>query len=206
MEFRDFKVSLPKESDLNLYFFNDIDGNSVGDFYKEFNSLCHTYKDIIEKNSEVLYKMGLDMYKLNNIKPVNIHFSTFGGSVYDGLALCSILHNNSFIYPFDVNIIASGMIMSMGVPIICSVPVKHRKAYRDTVFMIHQISAISLGTVKDICERDEELQRLNKQIFDIILKNTKITKEQLDDVYNKKEDWFITAEEAVELGLISEII
>ena len=72
--------------------------------------------------------------------------------------------------------------------------------------MIHQISAISLGTVKDICERGEELQRLNKQIFDIILKNTKITKEQLDDVYNKKKDWFITAEEAVELGLISEII
>ena len=83
---------------------------------------------------------------------------------------------------------------------------KNRKAYRNTTFMIHEISSGAIGKLADLEESVDETKRLNKVLFDIIEKETKITKEQLEEVYIKKQDWFLTAEEALELGLITEII
>jgi ATP-dependent protease ClpP protease subunit len=43
-------------------------------------------------------------------------------------------------------------------------------------------------------------------LFDIIREETGITKKKLEEIYEKKKDWYLTAEEALELGLITEII
>ena len=43
-------------------------------------------------------------------------------------------------------------------------------------------------------------------LFDIIEKETNISKAKLEEVYNRKQDWFFTAEEALKMGLITEII
>ena len=52
----------------------------------------------------------------------------------------------------------------------------------------------------------KEIKRLTDLIFNIISENTAITKEQLEENYNKKDDWIFTAEEAKKLKLISEIL
>lgn len=72
--------------------------------------------------------------------------------------------------------------------------------------MIHELSSGVIGKVADMEESIDEAKRLNKVLFDIIKKETKISKSLLDDIYNKKKDLFLTAEEALELGLITEII
>lgn len=43
-------------------------------------------------------------------------------------------------------------------------------------------------------------------IIDYYLDNTKISKEKLDEITEKKIDYFISAEEALKLGIIDEII
>ena len=43
-------------------------------------------------------------------------------------------------------------------------------------------------------------------IFDLFMKETAITKADLDDIYDKKKDWVITADEALKLKLISKVI
>jgi ATP-dependent protease ClpP protease subunit len=62
------------------------------------------------------------------------------------------------------------------------------------------------GTLKDIEDQTAELKRLNDRSFNIIMQNTSISKEQLNDIYEKKKDWIISAEEAKKLGIVSEII
>ena len=38
------------------------------------------------------------------------------------------------------------------------------------------------------------------------MQNTSISKEQLDEVYEKKKDWIISADEAKKLGIVSEVL
>ena len=72
--------------------------------------------------------------------------------------------------------------------------------------MIHQASGQTWGTITDMEESMEEKRRVNEAIFNIIKQKTQIPEEKLDEVMNYKRDWFITAEEALELGIITEII
>jgi ATP-dependent Clp protease protease subunit len=104
----------------------------------------------------------------------------------------------------EVDITCFGKIMSMGIVILLAA--KNRKAYRNTTFMIHELSGGFIGKIADMEESVDESKRLNNILFDIIEKETNITKSKLMDIYERKKDWFITAEEALELGLITEII
>ena len=72
--------------------------------------------------------------------------------------------------------------------------------------MIHELASGVFGKLADMEESIDESKRINKVLFDIIEKETKITHSWLKDIYNKRKDWFFTAEEALEIGLITEII
>ncbi len=51
-----------------------------------------------------------------------------------------------------------------------------------------------------------EVGRINRMLFKIIQDKTKVSEEQLNDVLNNKKDWFLTADEALSLGILTEII
>lgn len=131
---------------------------------------------------------------------IQMLMSTYGGCVYDGLSLYDAVKNSNT----EVDITCFGKIMSMGIIILLSS--KTRKAYRNTTFMIHEGSSGFIGKVADMEESVEESKRLREVIFDIIEKETKIPKAKLDEVRKSRMDWFLTAEEALEYGLITEII
>ena len=105
-----------------------------------------------------------------------------------------------------VDIFGSGIIASAAVPIFLSIDKKHRKCSKNTTFLIYQASDLEFGTLKDIEDQTVELKRLNDNVFNIIMQNTSISKEQLDEVYEKKKDWIISADEAKKLGIVSEVL
>ena len=131
---------------------------------------------------------------------IQILLSTYGGNVYDGISLYDAIKNSNT----EVDITCFGKIMSMGIVILLSA--KTRKAYRNTTFMIHELTSGVIGKLADMEESIDEAKRINRVIFDIIEKETKITHTWLKEIYNKKKDWYFTAEEALEIGLITEII
>ena len=131
---------------------------------------------------------------------IQMLLSTYGGCVYDGLSLYDAVKNSNT----EVDITCFGKIMSMGIIILLSA--KTRKAYRNTTFMIHEGSSGFIVKVADMEESVEESKRLREVIFDITEKETKIPKAKLDEVRKSRMDWFLTAEEALEYGLITEII
>lgn len=81
-----------------------------------------------------------------------------------------------------------------------------RKAHRNTTFRIHQLSSMAIGTLQDMVNSVEESSRVNTMLFDIITSTTRITKERLSQISEQKKDWFFNAEEALNLGVITEII
>ena len=103
-----------------------------------------------------------------------------------------------------VEVICTGKIMSMGV--IVAHGAKVRKAYRNTTFMMHQVSGLSFGTLREMEDTVAEASRINEILFNIIKSKTKVTQEQLDEVLQKKKDRFLTAEEALGLGVLTELM
>ena len=55
-------------------------------------------------------------------------------------------------------------------------------------------------------ENLEQTKKLQKQIEEITLERTQITKKKLKEVLKNKVDWYMTAREALLLGVIDEII
>ena len=51
-----------------------------------------------------------------------------------------------------------------------------------------------------------ESSRINEILFSIIKSKTKVTEDQLNEVIQKKKDWFITSEEALNLGILTELL
>jgi ATP-dependent Clp protease protease subunit len=72
--------------------------------------------------------------------------------------------------------------------------------------LYHQVSGGMWGTLKQMEEDIQETKRLQKKIEEIVLSKTKITKEKLEKVYKRKTDWYITAKEALKLGIVDEVI
>ena len=134
------------------------------------------------------------------LTPIRFYLSTGGGTCYDGMALHDVIEASKT----PIEMICTGKIMSMG--IIVALGSKVRKAYRNTTFMIHQVQGISIGSLREMEDTVAEASRINDMLFRIIKEKTNITDAQLNDIIQNRKDWFLTADEAFKLGIVTEII
>lgn len=186
----------------NITIFNDVDESSMSSAVEKIFQINQEDEEWVRNIYRAMDAAGVKKFDPISIEMPHIQvlLSTYGGSVYDGLSLYDAIKGSKT----EVDVTCFGKIMSMG--IIIMLAAKNRRAYRNTTFMIHEMSSISIGKVADMEDELNETKRLNKILFDIIKNETEITKKKLDEIYEKKKDWFLTAEEALELGLITEII
>ena len=180
-------------------------------FFGEFKSATveNAIREIVKINiSDQEYLKQCRQWAIENyqdpsparLTPIEFFLSTHGGACYDGLALHDVIESSNT----PVEVICTGKIMSMGV--IVALGAKVRKAYRNTTFMIHQVSGISLGTLREMEDTVSEASRINEILFNIIKSKTKVTEDQLNEVIQKKKDWFMTAQDALALGILTDLM
>lgn len=187
----------------DIYINGDIEENTLIDLRKNILEKTKEVDTILLEQAIILQQLGVSKDNVSlKLPDFNIHINTYGGSVYPGLGIVDILEELS--KNFNVNIFCSGYIMSMGIPIILSGTKKF--AYKNTTFMIHEVSSLGWGKLTQLKEDIKETERLNNILKDIICKKSKITKKEINEWYEKKKDVFLTAEEAKDYGLIDEII
>ena len=193
----------------NMYLYDDIDKISALNIIRNINELIIRDNEISNINLNLIKQIYKNfdasvLYDKLNIPDVNIYLNSFGGLCYSGLSIYdNIKKLNDHC---KTNIIASGCVMSMGVIVLLAVPLEQRKCTENTTFMIHQASGYSIGKTSEMEEALKETKRLTEQCYDIISSNTDISKKTLKENYDKKEDWYLTAKEALKLKLIYEII
>ena len=187
--------------DRTITLFNEVDESTISSAVEKIVQINQDDEVWIRNAYAAMEASGVK-FNLSSIEMphIQILLSTYGGNVYDGLSLYDAIKNSKT----DVDITCFGKIMSMGIIVLLSA--KTRKAYRNTTFMIHELASGVIGKLADMEESIDEAKRLNKILFDIIKKETKINPSLLDDIYIKKKDWYFTAEEALEMGFITEII
>ena len=72
--------------------------------------------------------------------------------------------------------------------------------------MIHQVSGLSFGALGEMEDSAPETSRINEILFIIIKSKTKVTEEQLNEVLEKKKEWFMTVQDALELGILTDLM
>lgn len=186
----------------NIYLKGDVDEEMWQLLVDKINEIKSADKEIDEINIGTLSLFGIDCQAIH--PSINIYINTYGGYIHDMLAIYDEI--KALTNEYIVNIYCVGKIMSAGTIIMLAVPLEHRFSYTNTTFMYHSLSSCSYGKMKDLEECTEENKRLHKLMWTIYKENTKIPEDKLNDIYNCKKDWYITAEQAKKYKIISKII
>lgn len=149
--------------------------------------------DINDKTVSKAIKVLLYLDELDSTKPIHIYINSFGGDVYDGLALYDVIRAcRSQIYTYGL-----GKIMSMATYIYLAGD--KRFLYERSTIMIHELSDINHGQLDDLKINLKEAERLQKILIDIYVKRTeKKTKKYWE---NLKKDTYFSAKESINNGL-----
>lgn len=131
--------------------------------------------------------------------PIKIYVSSYGGSIYDGLGLIGLIKSSKT----PIHTYAIGKVMSMG--FVLAVCGHKRFAFPHTSFMVHSLSSFHFGKFSELKESVQEDDRLQTILDSIITTSTNITQERLNEVHEKKLDWYFDTVNAVELGCVDEV-
>jgi ATP-dependent Clp protease protease subunit len=145
----------------------------------------------------------LDMQAPQNDKPITIVMNNIGGDYYHGMAIYDAIkacHNHITIQVF-------GHAMSMGIVILQAAD--ERQVAPHSKMMLHYGETGFHGHSKNMKRWAEEEERINREMEIILLekmvvKNPKMDKEKLRKLL--QFDTFLSAEEAIELGLADKVI
>lgn len=148
----------------------------------------------------------LQMTKKDPTKQINLMISTFGGSVVDMFGLYdTIKYVQSRGCP--VATIGLGKIMSAGVPLLACGNKGLRFIGEHATVMIHPAyDDSSSGDYFQMKNNTDEMKRLQDMMDNVLLKHTKMTKEELSKIITSRLDTYISSEQAIKLGIVDKLI
>jgi ATP-dependent Clp protease protease subunit len=133
-------------------------------------------------------------------KEIQLYINSPGGVAYAGMAIYDVMQH---VRP-PVSTICVGMGMSAAAMVLCGGAAGKRFALPNAKLMIHQGSAGFRGAPTDVSIAAREVESTTRQMADIIARHSGREPEQvLDDI---DRDRFMTPAEAVEYGLVDEVL
>jgi ATP-dependent Clp protease, protease subunit len=134
-------------------------------------------------------------------KEISVYVNSPGGDVYAGLAIYDTM---AFVKP-DVRTTCVGIAMSMGAVILAAGTKGKRSALPNAKILIHQVWTGQFGgQASDVEIRAREVIDLKKRVEAIIADHSGQPLDRVSEDMDR--DNFMTAAEAVEYGLIDEIM
>ena len=133
-------------------------------------------------------------------KDIQFYINSPGGSVTAGMAIYDTMQ----YIKADVSTICVGMAASMGAFLLAAGAKGKRIALPNAEIMIHQPSGGSRGQAADIKIQADQILRIRETLNRILAENTGRSVEEI--ARDTERDHFLTAQEAVEYGLIDKVI
>ncbi len=133
-------------------------------------------------------------------RDIQIYLNSPGGSVYAGLGIYDTMQ---YLKP-DISTICTGMAASMAAVLMCAGAQGKRYALPHSRIMIHQPMGGTQGQASDIEIEAREIQKLKKELYEIIAFHSGKDYEQVWK--DSDRDYWMTAAEAKEYGMIDEIL
>ena len=156
--------------------------------------------EINDYTSNVIQAQLLYLDSVDKEKDIHLYINSPGGIVYGGLAIYDTMQ---YISP-KIETICTGLAASMASVLLCAGTKGMRYALPHSRIMIHQPLGGTHGQATDMEIAVQEIIKLKKELYDIISNHTG---QPYEKVYNDCErDHYLTSKEAVEYGMIDEIL
>ncbi len=215
-EFRKYAVKERGISSMTLHKYESIANNYISPTIIEERQLNIATMDVFSRlmmDRIIFLGVPIDDYVANIIqaqllflestdprKDIQIYLNTPGGSVYAGLGIYDTMQ---YIKP-DVATICTGMAASMGAVLLCAGEKGKRTALPHSRILIHQPMGGAQGQASDIEITAREIQKLKKELYEIIAKHSGQTYKKIWK--DGDRDYWMTSEEARDYGMIDEVL
>lgn len=164
-----------------IYMFGDIADGTLYDLVLRIRAVMHMRPD--EKKND----------------PINLIINSDGGDVYEALGMIDYIQSLNV----KVNTICRGRAMSAAALLLCS-GTGVRAVSKNSTIMFHEMSSGIYGKSSDMKANVQHMEKLEEILVSIMSENSK-----KDDKFWKDKtikDYYLSPEEALELGVIDSII
>lgn len=159
--------------------------------------------EVREENMNILVAYVLHLDHVDIEKPIYLYINSPGGSVSDGLSLIDTLE----LCSSPIITVCTGTAASMGAMILSdkynNKPGNRRMILPSARVMIHSVAYGVSGKVQDIRVSYKEGEKIQEKLMRRLANNTGKSYEQV--VKDCDRDCWLSAEEALEYGLVDEI-
>ena len=155
-----------------------------------------------EKCEEIIEYMLKYAYSGGDL--IQFIISTHGGLVSEMFSVYDIMR--SCKEDCVITTLGLGKVMSAGVLLLAAGTKGSRQIGENCQIMIHGLKAEQGGYLPTMENDLENLNRLQERYIKVLSRETNMSKRYIKKLFNRKLDVFLTAEEAVELGIADEII
>ena len=149
-------------------------------------------------NLVIAQMLFLQMEDMN--KDISVYINSPGGSVTAGLAIYDTMQ----FVKCEVATYCVGQASSMGALLLCAGTKGKRHTLPNSRVMIHQPWGGIQGAAEDISRHAKEILKMRDRINEILASHTGQSLEKIQK--DTDRDYFMSAEEAREYGLIDEVI
>jgi ATP-dependent Clp protease protease subunit len=160
-----------------------------------------------EKVAEVIHAM-LYLNELNKISddksPIEFYLSTYGGSADDMFALYDIMR--TVRQDSEIHTLGLGKVMSAGVLLLAAGTKGKRRIAKNCRVMIHSVAAGNHGNLQDLTNELGAIQDLQDMYTSCLAAETNLTEGDIKDMLNRNVNVYLSATEAVKLGIADIIV
>lgn len=156
--------------------------------------------EVIDEKANSIVAQLLYLESTNPEEPVELYINSPGGSVSAGLAIYDTMkYVNTPVHTF-----VSGQACSMGSLLLAAGEKGKRHSLKHSRIMLHQPLGGASGQASDILIQAKEIQKTKDTIIGIYAEATGQSKDNLTQLLDR--DHWLTAEEAVEFGVIDTVL
>jgi ATP-dependent Clp endopeptidase proteolytic subunit ClpP len=137
-------------------------------------------------------------------KPVEFYISTYGGTADDMFALYDTM--KMVEKDMEIHTVGMGKVMSAGVPLLAAGTKGKRKIGKNCRVMIHSVIAGQHGALHNLLNEMEAIEQIQKMYIRCLAENTNMSKKDVKNMLERNVNVYLSAEEAVELGIADIII
>jgi ATP-dependent Clp protease protease subunit len=132
--------------------------------------------------------------------PIQMYISTPGGAVYAGMGIYDTMQ----MIPNQISTVAVGSTASFGTVLLTAGSKGNRYALPNATIHMHQPLGGAQGQASDIEIHAKEILRLKGRLNEVLANHSGKSIEEIELDTNR--DFFLTAEQAVEYGLVDEVL
>jgi len=133
-------------------------------------------------------------------KPINLYINSPGGEIYPGLAVYDTMQ----MIDAPISTIAVGWTASFGTLLLAAGTKGRRYALPHATIHMHPAGGGARGYAPDVEIQYKELKRMQDLLHDLLARHTGQPREKVVDDFER--DRFFSAQQAVEYGLIDEVL